>query len=422
MIHVTDIDVSRTSTQAIITARIRCQGSKLGGLELWLRYGPEYSDHLSPSADPWIAMLLWPAMRLGQNLRIDAPASSKLVEATPTLMDIMHCWDSRFRPIEIQIPTMTSEPNTGVAVASFFSGGVDSFYTALKNTAPEASLHARVTHLISAHGLDVPLDNEALWMRVRPYLQQSAVSLGCTWVECATNVRRVVPDELVPWSMYYGAVLAGIALGLRGLWSKALIPADQTYAEMFPSGSHPLLDPLWSSESVRIVNDGAEATRIEKISSRLARSDVALQHLRVCWENRGGKYNCGECEKCVRTMVGLKIAGVLDKCSAFDRPLDYRAVSSVRFTSPGQRLLMIQNYKAAQAAGSDPLLVRALGRSVAPSFVWRVRCALYQYAKHVIRPIDQLLFGGFIRKWYARTKPPRAVTDASVRTDGKVGD
>ena len=147
-----------------------------------------------------------------------------------------------------------------------------------------------------------------------------------------------------------------MALGLKGLWNTVMIPAAQTYADLYPGGTHPLMDPLWSTESVRILNDGAEATRIAKVA-RIAQSDTALGHLRVCWENRQGRYNCGRCEKCIRTMINLKIAGVLDRCTTFDRPLDYRDIARITLKSPAQRSLMLQNYQAAKESGSDPQLI-----------------------------------------------------------------
>ena len=34
-----------------------------------------------------------------------------------------------------------------------------------------------------------------------------------------------------------------------------------------------------------------------------------MNHLRVCWENPDGSFNCGRCGKCTRTKVGLALAG-----------------------------------------------------------------------------------------------------------------
>lgn len=396
--QVTDIHVREDETHATLSARVACDEPSLNGVELWLRYPREYREYVSTSADPWIAMLLWPAMRLGRRLVVDAVGSSKFLEAIPTLMSIMHCWDNRFNPVEVQTQGTSSRECAGGMVASFFSGGVDSFYTVLKHTSPSVSGAGALTHLISSRGLDIPLSAPGLWERVRTHLRDAAQHLGCTWVEVATNVREVVPGSLVGWSMHYGAVLASIALGIKGGWRQIFIPAAQTYADLYPGGSHPLLDPLWSTESVRVANDGAEATRIQKIQWRIARSDVALQHLRVCWENRDSKYNCGRCEKCIRTMVSLKIAGVLDRCATFDCPLTYANVSRVRFTAPAQTALMTQNYEAAKAAGSDPALVRALSTCLHPPLHWRLQRVLYRRGRILAHGVDSRVLGGFFQK------------------------
>jgi hypothetical protein len=183
--------------------------------------------------------------------------------------------------------------------------------------------------------------------------------------------------------MQHGAALAAVALGIQGFWGRAYIPATQDYANMYPTGSHPLLDPMWSTESVRIINDGAEATRIQKVQWKIACSDVALRHLRVCWENRDSKYNCGRCEKCIRTMVNLEIAGVLKECRSFDRPLDYRELRCVALGSHVQRALMAQNYEAALAAGSNRSLIRALRVCLHPPLPWRLRRALLRRGKRL---------------------------------------
>jgi hypothetical protein len=50
-------------------------------------------------------------------------------------------------------------------------------------------------------------------------------------------------------------------------------------------------------------------------SRLLAQFPEVLSRLRVCWANLGD-YNCGHCEKCIRTMLGLKALGI-DRCEAF---------------------------------------------------------------------------------------------------------
>lgn len=70
---------------------------------------------------------------------------------------------------------------------------------------------------------------------------------------------------------------------------------------------------------------GCEASRADKVRM-LAREPLALRHLRVCWEKDEGTYNCGRCEKCLRTMTSLHALGVLAECETFPRVLDPQAV------------------------------------------------------------------------------------------------
>jgi hypothetical protein len=68
----------------------------------------------------------------------------------------------------------------------------------------------------------------------------------------------------VGWKLYHGAALAAVALLFQDRLGKILIPPTYSYADLLPWGSHPLLDPLWSTEQTTIEHEGCEATRVEK--------------------------------------------------------------------------------------------------------------------------------------------------------------
>jgi hypothetical protein len=129
--------------------------------------------------------------------------------------------------------------------------------------------------------------------------------------------------------MYHGAALAAIALALAPNHGLVYIASTYSYADLHPWGSHPLLDPLWSTEAVQIVHDGGE-TRVDKLRLLVQYPDV-LARVRVCWENLGN-YNCGLCEKCVRTMLGLRALGV-DHCAAFPDTLTPELVSQQKLNN-----------------------------------------------------------------------------------------
>ena len=54
---------------------------------------------------------------------------------------------------------------------------------------------------------------------------------------------------------------------------------------------------------------------------KIASYPLALQNLRVCTDIIP-EYNCGKCEKCLRTMIALEIVGALGSCSTLPQAID----------------------------------------------------------------------------------------------------
>ena len=78
----------------------------------------------------------------------------------------------------------------------------------------------------------------------------------------ATNARELT-DRYVNTSWSSGGFLASVGLCLQKVFREVLIAASDTYGQLVPWGSHPHVDPLWSTESLAFVHDGCEATRLE---------------------------------------------------------------------------------------------------------------------------------------------------------------
>jgi hypothetical protein len=151
--------------------------------------------------------------------------------------------------------------------------------------------------------------------------------LGKEVLPVATNLRDF-GSRFVDWrSLYYGAFLASIGLALRKYFKKIRIASPHSYsqfiAEQIVDGSHPMLDPLWSTESTSFVHDGSEARRLDKVRF-ISQFPIALQTLRVCFIHSYGDvpYNCGCCDKCLRTMIALHMAGMLSKSETFPHSLE----------------------------------------------------------------------------------------------------
>jgi hypothetical protein len=104
------------------------------------------------------------------------------------------------------------------------------------------------------------------------------------------------------------------------------------------------------SLGVDLAPDGLESPRIDKTRA-IAASPLALANLRVCWENRRGALNCGECEKCLRTLVGLRLTGVPGQPPTFARPLDLHRLRKLDLLEANARAYMVENLELARVTG-----------------------------------------------------------------------
>lgn len=321
---------------------------------------------IAHGSEAFLAAALFPAMKVGQPLRIAGGISPRLLNATGTIQDIFHKWRPQCQKVAVEAkPKIPEEVGHQKDVGVFFSGGVDSFYTLLKH-------QEEITKIIFVHGFDIWLDDYAFRDRVAKELREVARELQKPMIEVETNLREI-SDRYVDWVDYFGCGFASIALLLSPQFKKIYIASSESYAHLDPCGSHPLLDPLWSTEYLEIVHDGCEANRNEKVA-RIAQNDIVLKSLRVCYENlhvrghyedRENTYNCGCCEKCLRTMISLHAVGALEQCKTFNRKLEPEAVSHVEIEHDLVLYHIEKNLQAIERLGNDPALAQALRNCIA---------------------------------------------------------
>jgi len=309
------------------------------------------TSRVDAGGDSLLALLLQPAMTVGGPLDLgQEPVSAKLLSEAEQIQAIWSTWRPKLHHVQVVAPALEDGPAPGPGVACFFSGGVDSFYTLLRH-------RDEITHLLLIHGFDLELEDRDLRERVSEMVTAVAADLGKHVVEVETDV-RMFSDRHVGWGDYHGAAFASVALLFQAQFRRVFLAASHTYNDLFPWGSHPLVDPLWSTERTELVHDAAEVTRSEKVAA-LAQSQLALDWLRVCWRNPGGAYNCGRCEKCLRTMIALKIAGALERAKTFPE-LDLDAVAHMRCAEINEQMFARDSVAAVERRGADPELAEAL--------------------------------------------------------------
>ncbi len=296
-------------------------------------------------AAPFMLAAAVPAMAAGETrIASTLPLDPVLVEGIPSALAIIKHW-CRDISATWSLPTLECTVDASVAVpgratASFFSGGVDATFTLLRNhSLLPAGAAGRIDYAFIVFGLDLGYlssrDDRPAYEQFLASAMPWLASRGVQGVQVETNLR-----QLDPRSGFWGVAFNGFALSAiaqlfpdvieqvhMGTSGERLIDMVQN-----PWGSHPVIHPYLSTMTVQGRSPYIEFSRLQRIAV-LARDADALSRLRVCFSSRQGALNCGVCEKCIRTRIGLLLSDA-DSQAGFDGPpLSAALIRAVSLTS-----------------------------------------------------------------------------------------
>jgi hypothetical protein len=303
------------------------------GLRIWFR-GPIDCSPGELDASPFLPGLLATAMWWGEPLIIEAPVSARLLDAVPAAMLRYQGLFPSLQAIAVSAPGRAL-PCAPATTACFFTRGIDSWYSVLTNVDDVDRSRPPLTHLLHISGIDWALTAPTRERQTAATLA-AAADAGCELVLLETNLRDFT-ERFQPWDVTHGGALAAVGLTVGARFSRVLVASTFPMYRLQPWGSHPMLDPLWSTERTAIVHDAAGVSRADKLAF-LAERPRALANLKVCFE-ADSEYNCGVCEKCMLTMVGLRAAGVREDLDGFAVPLDARRLAKHTVSDANRQLV-----------------------------------------------------------------------------------
>ncbi len=352
-------------------ADLRCERGELsftarvGDVEqdVWMRT----KSDVSPGAEAALCACLLPAMRFGGTLELPAALSPRLLRNQLEFQAVQEAWSrgwefEDFRLSEVEVRAAAAEaaaPRPNGRVAAFFSGGVDSWSVVLDE--PD------LTDLVFVRGIDliprIPGGMEVA-NEVEERLRGAAEDLGLAFHLVETNLREL-SDQIAPWETYFGCAAVSVALFLAPLFERVLIAGDSDYEVQVDSGANRMVDQLWSTEDLEIVEAGGRYSRVERLA-RICNHPTVQTTLRTCWENPDGIYNCGRCRKCLLTMVTLEALGARERVSTYPAELDLDAVAELTVERPVS-LCLWEDVLDATRAANRPDLEHAVEQVVAKS-------------------------------------------------------
>jgi hypothetical protein len=317
-----------------------------------------------------VGLGIWPAILARTDLHIDAEVEGGHLNAIHRLLHVYRSWMPA-----LPIPQVTVEGERTPAgtpaegTAAYFSRGVDSMYEAALDTTAREPL----THLVFLDGIE-PRHSPATAAGEIEQARAAADRLGLP-LEVVRTDAHALTGHAQDWSDVHGCVLAALATSLGGDLGRVVIPSTDSYATLVPYGSHPLLDPLLSTSSLRVLHGDLGAGRAAKVAAIAAQRPDVLPFLKVCYEEDRVD-NCGRCGKCIITMAALQAVDALDAATGFPDTVPMDELRAMRPSPIQSRQHWFDVVRLLDQTGRAPetrdAILRALRKAARPDLKgWR---------------------------------------------------
>ncbi len=269
-------------------------------------------------ADAFLIGILPFAMAFGHNIKIvDCPISEKIYwNLTNTFIPALSKYSNYYKFIEIDTD-ISNQKFDSFAVGTGFSGGVDSFYTYLKNKEKKTK-GFNITHLtffnVGACGsYGGKKAEERFYERIKSF-ESFVSSQNLDFVKINSNISERV---MMSYNFTHSFRSMSAVLALQKLFKTYYYSSGFTVNEFcfnpYDSSFYDLLNTqCFSTENTEIFSTGSTENRIEKIEY-ISKYQETYGYLNVCNVNDN---NCRTCEKCIRTMAGLYAINALEKYNA----------------------------------------------------------------------------------------------------------
>jgi hypothetical protein len=263
-----------------------------------------------PNANFAVAAALPTAMSLGRPLHVRGEVDADFLA---TMEEYMAAWcrwrPDLFQPVAISADVERADraPVASGAIMAF-SGGLDSTFAL--HAHKRAMLGRRQQDIQAAvlvQGFDIPLDQADAFDVARGHVQSILDSYGVRLNVVRTNWQKPFS---VKWTMTHALGIAAVLHLFQRPFGSGVLADDNAYdMQITPWSSNAITNQMLGCGGFPIRPTGAAWSRTQK-AGVVATNPVVLEHLRVCYERPELGGNCGECEKCFRTKLNFRGAGV----------------------------------------------------------------------------------------------------------------
>ena len=322
---ISDFNITHHGDEIQANALVQFEDCDKGEKQIFIKTKKKYVNDFWANPHAFLVGCLLPAIHLKEKrIYLDEEICPLLKESLNIAMKILQHWTKgQYKPLKIEARTSAVvKPLQHLKTGMFMSGGMDSLAALRLNRLNYPESHPGfVTTCFFMHGFDIGGVVERgmkyhVFERAKNAILKITNDAKVELIPVYTNIRHLCDERSLWLDSFFGAVLASIAHTFSNRLNMVFLGSSYDIPNLHPCGSHPLLDPEYSSYNMRIRHRDYELSRMEKIKI-VSKWDVAFQNFRVCLANVPDRLNCGKCEKCVRTMTELTALGLLHKTKAF---------------------------------------------------------------------------------------------------------
>ncbi|MGH9443333.1 MAG: hypothetical protein ACRD16_13790 [Thermoanaerobaculia bacterium] len=333
-----DVRKEKRGTRVRVSARVEWEDSPQPSLDLFYEADEPFGGEMSADPNAFLTACILPAMRHGERrVALEGPVCPRLAEGLFTAIELLRSWfgpprrEVRIEPAKGYRAPFPRRPGRS---ALFFTGGLDSLHLLRRNRIEYPRSHSEsFQDALAVSGflpdrLGAPGRN-----RSRIALSEIAAEAGVRLVAVETNLNRFETDLNFFAEEYIGAALCSAAHLFAGSLTSVSLASGRNVRLLVPRGTHPLLDPCFTSGALEVRHSGIHYSRIERLRE-ICRWDLAVKNLVVCLQDAPASFlNCGRCEKCLRTMTALTALGRLADTREFPvLEVSAAAIESVSIT------------------------------------------------------------------------------------------
>ncbi len=198
----------------------------------------------------------------------------------------------------------------GNKTSMLFSGGVDAYATYIR-------IYDKNPDLITIHGADIEIEDHEQWNDFTSFIESEKLLENKKYY-IETNLREfytyqveLLLDDIGWWGkVQHGLALNGAVAPLSYIngYKSIYIASSYTDSIDIEWGSTPEIDREISwANGFKVYHDGYDLKRQDKvdlIADFSTRTETKFK-LRVCYSELRTEFNCSNCEKCFRTILGL---------------------------------------------------------------------------------------------------------------------